>query len=50
VHYFIAGNEHGPGGPGGHDDNAASQITEWVKQNFAAEKVGDSTVYDLSVK
>ncbi|CAN5513349.1 glycosyltransferase family 39 protein [soil metagenome] len=52
VHYFIAGNEHGrgPGGPGGDDNNAASQITEWVKQNFAAQTMGGSTVYDLSVK
>jgi 4-amino-4-deoxy-L-arabinose transferase-like glycosyltransferase len=52
VHYFIAGNEHGhgPGGPGGDSDNAASQITEWVKQNFAGQTIGGSTVYDLSVK
>lgn len=52
VHYFIAGNDHGrgPGGPGGDSDNAASQITEWVKQNFAGQTIGGSTVYDLSVK
>ena len=52
VHYFIVGNEHerGPGGPGGGSNNAASQITEWVKQNFTAQTIGGSTVYDLSVK
>jgi 4-amino-4-deoxy-L-arabinose transferase-like glycosyltransferase len=56
VHYFIAGNEHahdGPGGPGGFgggDDNAASQITAWVKANFTPQTVGGSTVYELTTK
>ncbi|MET0704795.1 MAG: glycosyltransferase family 39 protein [Mycobacterium sp.] len=58
VHYFIAGNEHGPGGGGGfkgfggndNDDNAASQITAWVKANFTAKTVDNNTVYDLSTK
>jgi 4-amino-4-deoxy-L-arabinose transferase-like glycosyltransferase len=55
VHYFIAGNGHGHGGPGGHgfgggDNNTASQITAWVKANFAPQTVGDSTVYDLNTK
>ena len=28
---------------------AASDITAWVKKNFTPTKVGDATVYDLSV-
>jgi 4-amino-4-deoxy-L-arabinose transferase-like glycosyltransferase len=60
VHYFIAGNQHGHGGPGGPgggfggfgggDDNTSSQITAWVKANFTPQTVGDATVYDLSTK
>jgi 4-amino-4-deoxy-L-arabinose transferase-like glycosyltransferase len=60
VHYFIAGNQHGHGGPGGPgggfggfgggDDNTSSQITAWVKANFTPQTVGGATVYDLSTK
>ncbi|CAN5766557.1 glycosyltransferase family 39 protein [soil metagenome] len=54
VRYFIAGNEHGPGGGGGFgggdSDNAASQITAWVKDNFTAQTVDGNTVYDLSTQ
>jgi 4-amino-4-deoxy-L-arabinose transferase-like glycosyltransferase len=59
VHYFIASNQHGHGGPGGHggfggfggdDNNTSSQITAWVKANFAPQTVGDSTVYDLTTR
>jgi 4-amino-4-deoxy-L-arabinose transferase-like glycosyltransferase len=60
VHYFIAGNQHGHGGPGGPGgpgggfgfgggaDNVSSQITAWVKATFVPETVGGSTVYDLT--
>ncbi len=46
VRYFIAGERFGPPG---HGDGSASDITAWVKENFTPTKVGDATVYDLSV-
>jgi 4-amino-4-deoxy-L-arabinose transferase-like glycosyltransferase len=46
VRYFIDGEHFGP--PGRHESGAASEITQWVKQNFTPIKVGDATVYDLT--
>ncbi len=48
IHYFIVGN--GPGGhrgPGG-DSGGGAQITGWVQQNFTAQDVGGTEVYDLT--
>ncbi|MCF6387244.1 glycosyltransferase family 39 protein [Mycobacterium sp. MBM] len=45
VRYFIAGEQFGPGG---HRDGAGTQITEWVRQHFAAFEIGGATVYDLA--
>ncbi len=45
VRYFIAGERFGPPG---QRDGAATQITEWVQQNFSKADVGGSAVYDLS--
>ena len=45
VRYFIAGEPFGP--PGRRESGAASDITAWVKKNYAPIKVGDATVYDL---
>ena len=45
VRYFIAGEPFGP--PGRRESGAASDITAWVKKNYAPVKVGDATVYDL---
>jgi 4-amino-4-deoxy-L-arabinose transferase-like glycosyltransferase len=59
VHYFLAdrgfggfgadagGRAGGQGGPFGAS-SAAGEISTWVAENFTAEKVGDTTVYDLS--
>ena len=48
VRYFLAGDGKGPGGPGGHDtDSSGSQITEWVQDNFVAQNIDGTTVYDL---
>lgn len=47
VRYFIAGESFGP--PGRHESGGASEITSWVEKNFTQVKVGDATVYDLSV-
>ena len=49
IRYFVAGDGRGPGGgPGGRDANSsASQITEWVQDNFVAQNIDGTTVYDL---
>lgn len=51
VGYFLV-SEHGPGGrggPGGRDaDSSASQITQWVEDNFASQSVDGTTVYNLT--
>ncbi|WP_123028486.1 ArnT family glycosyltransferase [Mycolicibacterium stellerae] len=46
VRYFIEGEHFGP--PGHRGSGTASEITDWVKQNFASSDVGGSTVYDLT--
>jgi 4-amino-4-deoxy-L-arabinose transferase-like glycosyltransferase len=46
VHYFIAGG--GMGGGMGGGSGTASQITQWVEDNYEATTVGGVTVYDLS--
>ncbi len=56
IHYFIAGGGGpggggpGGGGPGGGGAGAStsSAITQWVEQNFTAQTVGGTTIYDLS--
>lgn len=45
IHYFIGGGNFG-GQNGGSD--VASQIADWVQQNYTATTVGGTTVYDLS--
>ncbi len=49
IRYFLAGDGRGPGGgPGGRDANSsASQITKWVQDNFVAQNIDGTTVYDL---
>jgi hypothetical protein len=51
VGYFLVSERGpgGPGGPGGRDsDSAATQITQWVQDNFAAQTIDGTTVYDLT--
>jgi 4-amino-4-deoxy-L-arabinose transferase-like glycosyltransferase len=49
VHYFLVGQQRGPGGPGGgRGDSSGTQITEWVKANYVAQTIDGTTVYDLS--
>ncbi|MBV9091156.1 MAG: glycosyltransferase family 39 protein [Mycobacteriaceae bacterium] len=45
IGYYIVEDTHGHGlwGGGGHQD-----IATWVRQNYAATKIGSATVYDLS--
>jgi 4-amino-4-deoxy-L-arabinose transferase-like glycosyltransferase len=45
VRYFIAGEHFGP--PGRDRTGSATEISNWVKQNFTAMDVGGTTVYDL---
>lgn len=45
VKYYIEGGGMGGSQMGGSD--AASQIETWVAQNFTAQTVGNTTVYDL---
>lgn len=45
IHYFIAGGGFG-GGMGG--DGTASEISQWVTQNFTSSTVDGVTLYDLT--
>jgi 4-amino-4-deoxy-L-arabinose transferase-like glycosyltransferase len=45
IHYFIGG---GGGGFGGGRNGTSSEIATWVAQNFQAQTVGNTTVYDLT--
>ncbi|MFJ6748100.1 ArnT family glycosyltransferase [Streptomyces sp. NPDC091266] len=47
VHYFIAGEQGGRGGPGG-GRGGSSKITSWVQKTFTKVTVGSSTFYDLT--
>jgi hypothetical protein len=46
IHYFIASS--GGGRAGGGSASTSSAITQWVEQNFTAQTVGGTTIYDLS--
>lgn len=46
IRYYIEGGEMGGKAMGGSD--AASQIQEWVEENFEAQTVGNVTIYDLA--
>ncbi len=45
VHYFIGGGSFGQQNGGASD---ASEIATWVQENFTAQTVGSTTVYDLT--
>ncbi len=45
IHYFIASGG-GFGGPGGN--GSSNEISTWVQENFTAQTVGNTTVYDLT--
>jgi 4-amino-4-deoxy-L-arabinose transferase-like glycosyltransferase len=44
VHYFIGSG----GGGGGGRDGTSSEISTWVAENFQAQTVGSTTIYDLT--
>lgn len=44
IHYFIGGSSGGPGGQTG----TSSQISTWVEENFTAQTVSGTTLYDLT--
>lgn len=46
IRYYIEGGEMGGKAMGGSD--AASQIKEWVEENFEAQTIGNVTIYDLA--
>jgi hypothetical protein len=46
IHYFVASGGGFGGGPGGNGNS--SGISTWVQENFAAQTVGTTTVYDLT--
>jgi 4-amino-4-deoxy-L-arabinose transferase-like glycosyltransferase len=50
IHYFIGGGDigGGRGSTGGSSDS--SQIAAWVAQNFTAQMVGNTAVYDLTAQ
>jgi hypothetical protein len=49
VHYFIGSGGGGGGGFGGRG-GTSSEISTWVAQNYTAQTIGSTTVYDLSSK
>ena len=46
VRYYIASGDIGGKAMGGSD--AASQVETWVEENFEAQTVGSTTIYDLA--
>jgi len=46
IHYFVGGG--GMGGGFGGRGGTSSEISTWVSENFTAQTVGSTTVYDLS--
>ncbi|WP_407551175.1 glycosyltransferase family 39 protein [Streptomyces sp. Pv4-95] len=44
IHYFIAGQQGGPGGGQG----SSSKITSWIEKTFKKVTVGGATFYDLT--
>lgn len=46
IHYFIASQRRGP--DGSQRASAATQITQWVEQHYAATDIDGTTVYDLT--
>jgi 4-amino-4-deoxy-L-arabinose transferase-like glycosyltransferase len=50
IHYFIAGGDFGGRGGGVGGSSNSSQIAAWVAQNFTAQTVGNTTVYDLTAQ
>ena len=44
IRYYIASGGMGDGMGG---SSAASEIAEWVAQNYTAQTIGNTTVYDL---
>jgi 4-amino-4-deoxy-L-arabinose transferase-like glycosyltransferase len=50
IHYFIGGGGFGGRGGGMGGSGESSQIAEWVAQNFTAQTVGNTTVYDLTAR
>lgn len=45
IHYFIGS---GDGGGGGRMRGTSTEISTWVQENFQAQTVGGTTVYDLT--
>jgi 4-amino-4-deoxy-L-arabinose transferase-like glycosyltransferase len=49
VHYFVGSSGDGfGGGRGGGRGGTTSEISTWVSENFKAQTVGSTTIYDLS--
>ena len=46
IHYYIAGN--GIGGKQMGGSQAASEIAQWVEENFTSQTVDGVTLYDLT--
>jgi 4-amino-4-deoxy-L-arabinose transferase-like glycosyltransferase len=46
VHYFIGSGGGGFGG--GRSGGTSSEISTWVAQNFQAQTIGSTTIYDLT--
>jgi 4-amino-4-deoxy-L-arabinose transferase-like glycosyltransferase len=50
IHYFIGSGGGGGFGGGGTSSGSSdsSQIAQWVADNYTAQTVGSTTVYDLT--
>ena len=48
VHWFIGDGSVGMPGSGSSGSDDAARIAQWVAENFTAQSVGGTTVYDLT--
>jgi 4-amino-4-deoxy-L-arabinose transferase-like glycosyltransferase len=48
IHYFVPSGQGGGFGAQNGGSDAGAQITAWVQENFTAQTIGGTTVYDLT--
>jgi 4-amino-4-deoxy-L-arabinose transferase-like glycosyltransferase len=48
IHYFVGNSGGGFGGGPGGSRGTSSEISTWVSENYTAQTIGNTTIYDLS--
>ncbi|HET6740365.1 MAG TPA: glycosyltransferase family 39 protein [Kribbella sp.] len=48
IHYFVGSSAGGFGGGPGGRGGTSNEISTWVSENYTAQTVGNTTIYDLS--